>query len=97
MPAYFMVDILEITDEDKMEEYRSNVVATVARYGGTYRVLGGQFEVVEGDWNPTFPVMIEFPTMEKLKEWYNSKEYGDIKELRLDGTQSNAVFFEGLP
>ncbi len=97
MPAYFFVDILEITDENKMEEYRSKVVASVEQYNGRYVVLGGQYEQVEGDWCPKFPVMIEFADKDQVKRWYNSAEYREIKDLRIDGTRSNAVILEGLP
>jgi len=96
MPAYFLVDVLEITDEAKMEEYRAGVFGTVEQYGGSYRVLGGPFEVVEGFWTPTFPVLIEFPTLEKAKAWYNSDEYRPLRKLRGEGTKSNGVFLPGL-
>ncbi|MBD3297519.1 MAG: DUF1330 domain-containing protein [candidate division Zixibacteria bacterium] len=96
MPAYFFVDILEITDESKMEEYRSKVVETVQQYNGRYVVLGGQYEQVEGDWCPKFPVLIEFADKDQVKRWYNSPEYQAIVTSRLEGTRSNAVILEGL-
>ena len=96
MPAYFFVDVIEITNEDKLEEYRSKVVGTVEQYGGIYRVLGGQYEVVEGTWSPTFPVMIEFPSFEQAKTWYNSDEYRPLRKLRGEATRSNAVFLPGM-
>ena len=67
MPAYYFVDVLEITDEARIAKYREGVSAAVEKYGGRYLILGGKHEVVEGNWRPTFPVMIEFPTMEQAK------------------------------
>ena len=51
---------------------------------------------MEGQWQPTFPVMIEFPNLERAREWYSSNEYADLKALRLSAVRSNAVFMEGL-
>lgn len=59
--AYCIFDVLPGTDPQKMEAYRSRVFATVEQYGGRYVVLGGKFDVVEGDWRPVFLVIIEFP------------------------------------
>lgn len=95
MPAYYFVDVLETTDEARIAKYREGVFATVEKYGGRYLILGGKHEVVEGNWRPTFPVMLEFPTMEQAKRWYSSPEYGPLLKLRLEGSRSNAVFIEG--
>lgn len=95
MSAYCFFDVLEVTDPEKLEEYRAGVLATVEKYGGRYLTVGGQCDVVEGDWKPVFPVLIEFPSLERAHEWYDSEEYRDLKRLRLDSTRGNAVFIEG--
>ena len=95
MAAYYFVDVLEITDQAKLDKYREGVFATVDLYGGRYVILGGTCEVVEGDWRPTFPVMIEFPGVEQAKRWYTSQEYEPLLKLRLESTRGNALFIEG--
>ena len=95
MAAYFLVDILEITDPPKMEEYKKRVFDVVVRFEGRYLVGGGKSDVVEGNWRPTFPVLIEFPSLEQARRWYDSAEYRDLKALRLAAAKSNAVFIEG--
>ena len=97
MPAYCFVDVLEITDPEKMEEYRQRVIPVVERYGGRYLAVGGPFEVVEGEWRPAFPVLLEFPNLEQARSWYDSEDYRDLKELRQASAKSNAVFIAGLP
>lgn len=95
MSAYCFFDVLEVTDADKLEEYRDGVLATVERYGGRYLTVGGQCDVVEGEWRPVFPVLIEFPSLEQAHRWYNAEEYRELKALRLAATRGNAVFIEG--
>ncbi len=41
MPAFVLVDVREIKDAPKMDEYRSRVAPTVEKFGGRYLVRGG--------------------------------------------------------
>ena len=79
-----------------MEKYRENVLATVDQYEGRYILIGGPCEVLEGNWQPTFPVIIEFPNRENASDWYSSKEYAPLKALRLEAADANAVILQGL-
>lgn len=96
MPAYCLFDNLEVTDVQKLEEYKKRVAPIVAQYGGRYVVIGGAFERVEGMWEPTYPVMIEFDDLDQARRWYESDEYRDLKALRLSAVRSNAVFMAGI-
>ncbi len=95
MAAYCFFDVRKIVDPEKISAYRSQVFATVEQYSGRYLALGGPFDVVEGDWSPVIPVIIEFPSLAKAREWYDSKEYEPLKALRMEGTESCGVFIEG--
>jgi len=96
MSAYCFFDNLEVMDSGKLQEYKSRVAPIVEKYGGRYIVLGGKMDVVEGDWRPTYPVIIEFPTLEHAHRWYGSDEYRGLKRIRLSAVRSNAVFIEGV-
>ncbi len=96
MPAYFLVDVREVKDAAKMAEYRARVTALVEKFGGRYLAAGGAFEVKEGSYQPAFLVMIQCPSMDAARRWYDAEEYRELKELRLAATTSNAFFFEGL-
>ena len=95
MPAYFLVDIREIKDPAKMDEYRSRVASTVEKFGGRYLVRGGPFEVVEGTYQPVRLAMLEFPSMDQARRWYDSQEYRELKQIRLSATVSNGFFMTG--
>ena len=95
MPAYFIVDI-EVTDPAAFEEYRKQVPATVEKYGGKFVVRGGRMEVLEGDWRPKRVVVLEFPSMEQAKRWYDSEEYRAPKALRLRTSKGSLILVEGV-
>jgi uncharacterized protein (DUF1330 family) len=95
MPAYFLVDIQEIKDAAKMDDYRSRVAPTVEKFGGRFLIRGGRFEVVEGTYQPARLAMLEFPTMDQARRWYDSEEYRELKQMRLAATVSNGFFMTG--
>ena len=96
MSAFFLFDNIEVRDADKLAKYAENVAPIVARFGGQYRVLGGPTRIVEGQWRPTYPVMIEFPSLEQAEAWYRSDEYRPWKQLRLSAVSCNGVLIEGM-
>jgi len=95
MAAYFIVDV-DVHNPAGMREYLEKVPGTLAKYGGRYIVRGGQFEVVEGDWQPSRVVMLEFPNMEQAKRWYHCEEYKEMKEARFKAAKTNMVLVEGM-
>jgi len=94
MPPYFLVDIREIKDAAKVEDYKARVTPVV-KFGGRYLVIGGPFAVLEGSSSPVFPVMIQFPDMDQARRWYDSEEYSELKSLRLAATASHATLMAG--
>jgi len=40
-------------------------------------------------------VVIEFESLQKAKEWYNSPEYQAVISKRLNSTQGSVVFVDG--
>jgi uncharacterized protein (DUF1330 family) len=95
MPAYLIADVTP-TDQATMDEYRKQVPATVAKYGGRFLVRGGAHQVVEGEWKPNRLVVIEFPTLEQARRWYDSEEYKGPKALRIQAGRTNLVMVEGI-
>jgi len=94
MLAYFIVDV-DVTDAAGFEEYRKQVPATVERYGGRFLVRGGQTETLEGDWQPKRVVVLEFPSVEQARRWYDSPEYRDPKALRFKTAKTKLILVEG--
>lgn len=95
MPAYVIANV-DVTDAAAYEEYRAKVPGTIAAYGGRYLARGGTSEVLEGEWTPNRLVILEFPSMARLKEWYRSPEYRPLLEIRKKTTRSRVLVVEGV-
>lgn len=96
MPAYVIVDI-DVKDPGAYEEYRRLAPPTIAQYGGRYLARAGETVVLEGEWLPKRLVVLEFPSIERTREWLDSPEYGAIKHLRHKHASSNMVVIQGVP
>jgi uncharacterized protein (DUF1330 family) len=94
MAAYIIAEVT-ITDPQGFEQYRQLVPATVAKYGGTFVVRGGQMAKLEGDWEPKRLVIIEFESAERAKQWWASEDYREAKALRQRTAQTNLIVIEG--
>ncbi len=95
MPAYVIVDV-QVHDPEGYAEYRQLSGTSVTQYGGQFLVRGGTVEVAEGDWQPGRFVVIQFPSMEQAKTWYNSPEYTAARAIRQRYSTGNLLFVEGV-
>lgn len=96
MSAFVMVEISEVLDPAAMQRYAQRAKATVEEFGGSYRCVRGQIEVLEGNWVPHPLVILEFPSMDRAREWYRSDAYRPLIEERQAAARVNLILVEGL-
>ena len=94
MAAYVIAEV-NVTDPQLYQEYAKGVPATIAAYGGKYLVRGGATDIKEGDWMPKRVVVLEFPSMERARSWYDSPEYKPLLALRLRAASAKLILVEG--
>ena len=94
MPAYVVTEI-EVHDTVRYENYKKMSTESVQAFGGRFVVRGGKVQTLEGTWSPKRFVVVEFPTVERAKEWWSSKEYAPAKKLRNETATSQMILVEG--
>ena len=94
MPAYVIVEI-KIHDPVEYEEYKKLTPASISAYGGRFVIRGAPTESLEGDWNPQRIVVLEFPSVERGKEWWSSEMYGPAKAIRQKAAKTKMLVVEG--
>jgi len=95
MPAYIIVET-DIHDPEQYEQYRAASPGAVASGGGRFVARGGELAVLEGDWNPSRIVILEFPDLEAAKRFYDSPEYVEARKLREGAANLKMVAVEGI-
>ncbi|WP_354255000.1 DUF1330 domain-containing protein [Bradyrhizobium sp. F1.13.3] len=96
MPEAYVISEVEARDQAAMEAYRGLAAQTIAQYGGRYLARGGAAEVVEGGPPPKTIIIVEFPSIERAREWYASPEYAAALKLRRTALERRLMFVEGV-
>jgi uncharacterized protein (DUF1330 family) len=95
MSAYVISEV-DVRDAAGFEAYRAIAAKTIARYGGRYLVRAGAASVIEGGPPPKTIIIVEFLTMERLREWYASPEYAEALKVRQTALDRRLIFVEGV-
>ncbi|HET9651537.1 MAG TPA: DUF1330 domain-containing protein [Usitatibacter sp.] len=96
MAAYVFAEV-EVTNPEGYRGYTTHVPATIAKYGGRFLVRGGACEALEGEWPQVRRVLIEFPSLEQAKRWWDSPEYANPKALRQANSRGRLILMDGIP
>ena len=81
MPAYVIAET-DVTDPERYEQYKAASPTVIAAEGGRFLVRGGELVVLEGDWQPSRLVVLEFEDLAAAKRWHGSEVYQEAKKLR---------------
>lgn len=95
MTAYMIATVDDVTDADKIAEYRTLAQEAMAKHGGKYIARGGSTVFLEGGWEPGRVVIAEFPTLAQAEAFYNSPEYQKAHEVRAGVATFNMLAVEG--
>ena len=94
MAAYVLAEI-DITNPEGYKEYTKLVPGTIAQYGGKFLHRGGDIHVFEGEWPQLRRVILEFPSMEAAKAWYDSPEYEKPKAMPIAASRGRLLLLDG--
>ena len=95
MSAYIIAKI-NVTNPDQYKEYTKATPGIIEKFGGRFLARGGEIMTLEGPEENLRIVLLEFPSLEKAREFYNSKEYGEAKKLRRGAATASFVAVEGI-
>ena len=83
MSAYLFMQIT-ITDPERWAAYREAVLPLAGRYGGRHLTGGAPPVRLEGEADGRRIAMFAFPSMEAVRAFWTSPDYGPVRELRRD-------------
>ena len=94
MPAYLIARV-DVTDWDRYREYTKATPSAIAKFGGKFIVRGGEIVTFEGPQETRRLVILEFPTLDRAKEFYHSAEYSEVRKLREGAATGQFIAVEG--
>jgi uncharacterized protein (DUF1330 family) len=95
MSVYFVAQIT-IHDRAGYSTYEAGFRRVFDKFQGRLLAVDENPEVLEGAWNCTRTVLIEFPTREDALAWAGSAEYQEIARHRWAASTANVAMIKSL-
>jgi uncharacterized protein (DUF1330 family) len=94
MSAYIIVRV-DVRDWDKYREYTRHTPRVLAKFGGRFIARGSEPIVLEGPEEKRRIVLIEFPSLDQARAFYESDDYKAIKKKREDAGEAQLLAVDG--
>jgi uncharacterized protein (DUF1330 family) len=94
MKYYFFANI-RIKDPEEYKKYLVKADEVFEKYNGKYLAVDESPELLEGNWNYTKSVLIEFKTKKDFENWYYSEDYQQILKYRLSSAECDSILIKG--
>jgi len=94
MKNAYIIGHITVKDQEKWDEYRNKVPATLEPWGAKLMLRGKLKSVLSGSHSHTDTVVIRFPNLKSLNSWFSSKEYQSLIPLRQEAAELELLSFE---
>jgi uncharacterized protein (DUF1330 family) len=95
--AYAISAVEGFVDESSVKRYAELAGAAIEHFGGRFIVSNTEPVAAEGESPSNHLSMVEFPSMEGAKAWYNSPEYAEARDLTPAAFRGRLlIFVEGV-
>jgi uncharacterized protein (DUF1330 family) len=95
MAAYIVFTKEREHDAAAMKTYAGMAGGSMAGHAGKPLAYYGAIETLEGP-EATGSVIIEFPTVEEARAWYDSPAYQEARALRFQGGDYRVFITQGI-
>ncbi|MGB5131077.1 MAG: DUF1330 domain-containing protein [Steroidobacteraceae bacterium] len=95
MSAYVIVNV-RVHDPETYKEYVKLSPVSISAHGGRFLARAGKSEVLEGSIPANRMVVLEFPSYEQAREWWNSEMYRMPKALRQSASEASMILVDGV-
>ncbi len=96
MPKGYVIVTEAVHDPVAMEEYSKLSGPTIVEHEATVLVVDDDVEVLEGEWHGDRTIVLEFESVEKARDWYDSAGYRAARAIRQAASDSKAVLLSGF-
>lgn len=90
----YVVGQMTVKNETKWAEYRSQVLATLAPFGGELVFRGNQVRALSGECPHADIVVIRFPSLVDADGWHNSVAYQALLPIRQEAADVVLTTYE---
>lgn len=94
--SYYFIANIKIIDEETYNKYLERADEVFKKFNGKYLVVDDHPVILEGTWDYTRTVVIEFLSKSDFDDWYTSVEYQELLKYRLEASVCNTILAKKL-
>jgi uncharacterized protein (DUF1330 family) len=94
--GHYLVAKITIHDRATYANYEAGFMDIFAATNGKLLAVDEDEEVLEGSWSATRTVLVEFPSREEAKAWYDSDAYQTLAQHRFASSAADIILIQGL-
>lgn len=87
----YLIAHFSITDEEGYGRYVEATIPLLEAHNARLLVADDVATVLEGEYSDGRLVIVEFPSLEEAKAWYESPEYQEIVTIRQEATRTHSM------
>ena len=92
----YIIARFKIHDRQGYGRYEEHFLEVFEPFGGTMLSVDEEPTILQGEFDFTRSVLIEFPSPEDAMAWMSSPEYQGIVNHRLEASVGNVIMVKGL-
>jgi len=92
----FVIATIDVQDPVRYADYVKLTPGTIEPFGGKFIARGGRLDKLEGSLLANRVVVLEFPSFEQAKAWYDSEGYRVARTIRQSASTGSLVLVEGV-
>ena len=94
--AAYMIAKIDIIDPEQYKKYIAATPAVIAEFGGKFIARGGEIVTLEGPEEKRRVALVEFPSLDKVREFYASADYQAVMKMREGAATVSLVAIAGV-
>lgn len=87
---------ITVKNPEKFQDYLAKTQQVAAPYGAELLYRGKVDRALNGNDDHAIIIMVKFPSIEKINEWYDSDAYQPLKALRDEGADMQITSYQDL-
>ena len=95
MPRAYLIGEIDVQDPETYSKYTSKTPEVIMQHGGRFIVRGGTVDPREGDAPLGRVVVIEFPSLDAARGFYESEAYRALIPVRQAASKGRFFLVEG--
>lgn len=96
MPKVYGFAQITVHDPDRYSRYEENFMTILGAHGGRLIGFAQPPDVIEGAFDATRAVLLEFDSRDAFDGWYQSDAYQDIVKHRHAASEGSVILITGL-